>query len=237
VDLDLLRVAGGSVVLAVVLVPADEFPIFLQSTLTTGIPAAKAAATVSPMWRNCASRSGCWAPSSVLSWPAGCSPPCVSAAAAPPVSPRRDVPGCSTDRPGPATTSRSSAAGSSGPHASRGRPTCPTPRAGPGRVLRRVCARRPDRASGPPAAVPDHRVRRVHAARCQVRPLPRPRRSRLRPTRAPGPRYPANPTLTLGQMRLDRVVTPHEGFHDRGHSTDGSYHEAQNQVISLRVHC
>ena len=36
------------------------------------------------------------------------------------------------------------------------------------------------------------------------------------------------PALTLGQVRLDRVIATGQGLHDRRHSTNGSHSEAEN---------
>ena len=57
----------------------------------------------------------------------------------------------------------------------------------------------------------------------RVRDHPHPARPQL-PSLAAQP----DPTLTLAQMRLDRLVTPLQGLHDRGHSTDRSHPERRN---------
>jgi hypothetical protein len=150
-DLDLLRVTGGPVVLAVVLLPADEL-LFLAVHADHRHPGGQGrrdgAADVAAL------RVAVGVLGALQGLGVGLQA-ATGLVQQPPHECRRDTISLGAQLLGqaPQTTSTSSAAGSSGPHASRGRPACPTPRASPGRGPRRVCARRPDHASGPPGAV------------------------------------------------------------------------------------
>jgi hypothetical protein len=97
-----------------------------------------------------------------------------------------------------------------------------TPATATARAAHRQRCRIVEFGASPPDRIPRHPHRvgdQRHSARAQLAGL------------ATQP----HTTLTLGQMRLDRLVATRQGLHNSGHSTDGRSYGAKNYVISLRV--